>query len=258
MALLGNYSVLNKNPGRAFAGSSISDSRYQSGKSGPARGQFTSVEALGFSSYSGVPNGYRPPYSWVLPQVSGALSTYTSIMGSGSVALTLAGGKNAEATLAGFGEVTGTGGLIVSAVANLVGSGTISSADARAILSAAATLSGSGTFAATVDAIGFASAGLSGVGTVSPTPTAIGVLEADLTPFTELSPQSLAASVWSSPEGKFLYAVSHHKTVTDPAAGTFTVYDEDGTTVLYVADLWENAAGTTAYQGQGADRRDSF
>lgn len=258
MALIGNYSVLNKNPGRAFAGSSISDSRYQSGKSGPARGRFTSVEALGFSPYSGMPNGYRPPYSWVLPQVSGSLATYTTIKGTGAASLTLAGGKNAEATLTGFGEVTGTGGLIVSAVANLVGSGTISSADARAILSAAADLSGSGTLAATVDAIGFAIASLAGTGTVTTVPTAVGVLEADLTPFTELSPQSLAASVWSSPEGKFLYAVSHHKTITNPADGTFTVYDEDGTTVLYVADLWENATGTTAYQGQGADRRDSF
>ena len=55
-------------------------------------------------------------------------------------------------------------------------------------------------------------------------------------------------------------AVAHlllrNKTITDPAAGTITVYDTDGTTVLFVADLFEDAAGTTAYTGAGAERRE--
>ena len=32
MALLGNYSVLNKNPGRALGGSTVSDTRAQQGR----------------------------------------------------------------------------------------------------------------------------------------------------------------------------------------------------------------------------------
>ena len=62
--------------------------------------------------------------------------------------------------------------------------------------------------------------------------------------------------MWDSPQGRFLYAVGHNKVITDPAAGTYTVYDTDDTTVLYVADLWEDAAGTVAYSGTGAQRRD--
>lgn len=37
-----------------------------------------------------------------------------------------------------------------------------------------------------------------------------------------------------------------------------TVYDVDGTTVLYVADLFQDAAGATPYAGAGAERRERF
>lgn len=47
-----------------------------------------------------------------------------------------------------------------------------------------------------------------------------------------------------------------NKTVTDPATGVMTVYDNDGTTVLFTCNLWENVAGTQPYRGQGAERRD--
>ena len=47
-----------------------------------------------------------------------------------------------------------------------------------------------------------------------------------------------------------------NKTVTDPIAGTFTVYADDDTTILYQANLWEDAAGTVPYTGTGAERRE--
>lgn len=53
-----------------------------------------------------------------------------------------------------------------------------------------------------------------------------------------------------------LTRVARNRTVTDPVAGTITVYDDDDATPLFVADLWDDAAGTTPYSGAGADRRD--
>jgi len=47
-----------------------------------------------------------------------------------------------------------------------------------------------------------------------------------------------------------------NKTVTDPIAGTFTVYADDDTTILFQANLWEDAAGTVPYTGTGAERRE--
>ena len=40
----------------------------------------------------------------------------------------------------------------------------------------------------------------------------------------------------------------------NPATGTFTLYDDDGTTVLYTTNAWADAAGTVPYSG-GALRR---
>lgn len=269
MALIGNYSVLNKNPGRAFGGSTVSDTRPQFGKSGPARGRF-----YGWASYPAIaptPNGNRPPYCWVIGQKPGSLSSYTLITGAGTATFSAAGGKNAEASLSGSGDVvSAVAQLIVSAVAALTGSGSITGADARALLNAVAALSGTGDFTAAMTAIGHASGALAGVGTASPVIRATGRLEGDLTPFTELSPQSLASAVWDAlasdhtdtdtlgGQARFLYLLAHNKVITDPAAGTFTVYDEDGTTALFTADLWQDAAGTTPYAGSGSERRDEF
>ena len=49
-----------------------------------------------------------------------------------------------------------------------------------------------------------------------------------------------------------------NKTVTDPTTGIMTVYDDDGTTVLFSCNVFENAAGTQAYRGQGAERREKL
>lgn len=40
----------------------------------------------------------------------------------------------------------------------------------------------------------------------------------------------------------------------NPATGTFTLYDDDATTVLYTTNAWADAAGTVPYSG-GALRR---
>jgi hypothetical protein len=53
-----------------------------------------------------------------------------------------------------------------------------------------------------------------------------------------------------------LRKIGKNRMVTDRVAGTLTIYDDDDTTPLLTAPLWENAAGTQAYRGQGADRRD--
>ncbi len=47
-----------------------------------------------------------------------------------------------------------------------------------------------------------------------------------------------------------------NKQVTDPADGKLKVYDNDGTTLLLEGDLFEDAAATQPYRGQGAERRE--
>lgn len=45
-----------------------------------------------------------------------------------------------------------------------------------------------------------------------------------------------------------------NKRITDPVTGRQTVYDDDDSTVLGEGALFEDAAGSQAYRGQGAER----
>jgi len=47
-----------------------------------------------------------------------------------------------------------------------------------------------------------------------------------------------------------------NKVVTNPATGVMTVYDDNGTTPLYTANVYEDVAGTVPFDGTGANRRD--
>jgi hypothetical protein len=50
--------------------------------------------------------------------------------------------------------------------------------------------------------------------------------------------------------------ILRNKTVTDPLSGIMTVFDDDGSTVLLTANIWQNASGTVPYSGSGVDKRD--
>ena len=196
--LIGNYSVLSKHPGRDLGGGAIGlgCDRGDFKKSTHARGVFTGEE---WEPKSGVPDGYRPPYAWVLPIKDGALASRNRITGEGDVSSSIAGGVNGEATLAGQGDLTGIGALIISMVAALTGSGTITSADAQAFLQLAASLAGAGDLAGAATALAHAAAALSGAGTAAGTSTALGELAAEIVVTGDvLNSANVASAVWGA------------------------------------------------------------
>lgn len=201
--LLGNYTVLAKNPGRAFGGTTVSGERGSWNKSGPARGLYCpNSVATNENQKNGIPNGYRPPYSWVIAIKDGGMSTYTIINGLGTITNgNLAGGKNATASLTGSGTITTAQmGLIVSAVATLLGSGTLTG-EVIGKLDAVATLAGSGSLTGALEAFGNVIASLTGTGTItSALPSALGNIEASIIIGEQgaLTPDGLAAAVWNT------------------------------------------------------------
>jgi hypothetical protein len=181
MALIGNYSVLSKNPGRSIGGGSIGlgNNRSDFNKISQSRGAFCSEY---WDPLSGVPDGYRDPYWWVMPITAGALAARKNISGDGDLTGSVAGGVNGQATIAGTGTLTGVGQLIISMAATISGSGTISGAQLQAFLQLAAALSGSGGVAAQLTAIGHLQSALAGTGTVASSSviTALGTLAAQI------------------------------------------------------------------------------
>lgn len=191
--------------------------------------------------------------------------------GSGDLQAIVKGIGRVSVDLAGSGDLAGSFSLIASVAAALQGSGELT-AEVSAMLSAAVDLAGSGDLAGAVNAIGHAVTGLTGSGTLVGTLKAIGHASADLTVCDAgggpPSAAQIAAEVWSTVAAAFnaggtmgealnvSQIMLRNKTVTDPVAGTITVYDADGVTVLYVAPLWQDAAGTIPYAGEGAERRE--
>ena len=224
VALLGNYSVLNKNPGRALGGSTVTDTRGAWSKSGATRCRF--VGWAEWSAKSGsTPSGALPPITWIIAITPGGISARGA--GSSTGTVNLAGGKAIVATGAG----TSTGAASATGLAAIVATG-----------------AGTSVGAVDVNAVGQIIASTVDAGST-------------------LTAAQVAAEVWgtiASGHGTgtlgealtFAQVALRNKTVTDPAAGTITIYDTDGTTVLFVADLWQDAAGTIAYTGTGAERRE--
>lgn len=52
--------------------------------------------------------------------------------------------------------------------------------------------------------------------------------------------------------------ILQNKQVLDPATGLYTLYADDGTTVIYTAAAWEDAAGTIPYSGGCVRRLDAM
>lgn len=68
--------------------------------------------------------------------------------------------------------------------------------------------------------------------------------------------EQIAAAVWAATPAVIIAKILRNKMVTDPATGTLTVFDDDNVTPLLTAPIYKDAAGTTPYNGTGAERRE--
>lgn len=195
--LLGNYNVFNSSPGRAIGGPTDPSKWYGGGSVNNFYAG--TAEVSGETDKSAFPNGYAPPYAWIIPPKPGGLASVNEISGVGAFSITsLSLGKACASTIAGTGTLTPPSmSLLVQLAAALLGSCSMS-ATLQASLSLASSLAGSGDLTGALGAIAFCVSNLTGTGSATGALRGTASLEADIQPFTELSPESLAASVWSA------------------------------------------------------------
>jgi hypothetical protein len=143
MALIGNYSVLNKSPQKWMGGSTTSAEvqvRSAFNKAGAMRNRMYGDMQTAAKPLYGIPDGQYLGSTWMIPQKSGRISSinqaYITISpsGSGAMGAPISGSTTINIT------ATGTGGLITS------GSG-----------SAAMTITATGSILATVSTTGSSS-----------------------------------------------------------------------------------------------------
>lgn len=161
MALIGNYSVLNKTSGSFIGGPSVSDTRANYRLTGKNYNRYLD----GFSPKSATPSGYVPPYSWVPAIKAGGLATFVTVRGTGDfLRSNLAGGLNGVAPLSGTGNITNASILYaIVAAAALSGSGNATAA-ITGKLEAVAALTGAGDLAGVISVILEMAAALAGSG----------------------------------------------------------------------------------------------
>jgi hypothetical protein len=64
----------------------------------------------------------------------------------------------------------------------------------------------------------------------------------------------ITTAVWANPDAVKMRKIATNKKITDPVTGIMTVYEDGSAAVAFTAQLWEDAAGTIKYRGQGFER----
>ena len=235
MALLGNYSVSLKSPARLMSGQAGSDVRSNYNTPGGSRNAFGDGN---FSNKNSTPNGYRPPYSWIIAQKTGGLATYTSIVGTESFSVNLAGGvngfTNSPKTIIGTGSISSANmALIMAAIATLSGNGSFyTNPIIKGVLYALATLTSSGSVKTTSEITALAHAAITMISQGEITSAsdlhAHGDMSTLITPLTALSPESLAIAVMKSIVETGMDVTQALRLLTAVAAGKSTIIDLGG------------------------------
>jgi len=69
---------------------------------------------------------------------------------------------------------------------------------------------------------------------------------------------STSATLTDSQKIDLILDILSNKQTLDDATGIYTLYADDGATVLYTASAWEDAAGTIPYRGRQLQRLDAM
>jgi hypothetical protein len=200
MALLGNYSLVNKIPVKYFGGTT-GDAQVRSNfnQSGRYRNRMYPDQTTTALPLYSVPTGSYPTLAFIIAQRVGAIASGNQIFGSGSSNGNLAGGLSGAAGLTGAGNITNANlTLIAQLIASLTGAGNVTPPPSLIgkLELISNNLTGAGAVAATLTAFASVQAGLTGAGSLAVVPYATGSLAADITGQSILSPESLAAAVW--------------------------------------------------------------
>lgn len=167
MALLGNYSVILKNPATFIGGTQVSNCRNAFNQIGQIRRRYYADTTEGLPLTAALPTGTEPSYSYLIPYKGGEMSSTTAVRGSGSLTSNIASGKALESVLTGSGTINNASlSLVTSLIAALSGSGTLTGSMVGTIQMASA-LAGSGSLTASAGLIANIVAELAGSGSLT-------------------------------------------------------------------------------------------
>ena len=168
MALLGNYSVILKNPFTPIGGTQVSNARSAFNMEGQMlQMYYGESEGGGLPFTSSLDTGTEPPYSWHLAEKGGELSSTTLVSGTTSLTASQQNGINIVSTIVGVGTIDTAGlALVTSMIATIAGSGALTGSMVGTV-QLAADLAGSGDITGSLGMLSGLVADLAGSGAIS-------------------------------------------------------------------------------------------
>jgi len=199
--LWGNYSVLNKGPGRWLGGTSTAhasgvgsaqvNTRANWGKTGARRNFAITEYSTDAYELASMPGGYGAR-GWLMPITAGGISAHSTANGLAAFSGSIAEGRNLAATFAGVAAFTGTGQLVVSGSGSFAGVA-VFDGNIIAALAASGTFAGVADFAGTVLAKGNIAASFTGVASFEAIRYATGSMSGSFAPPVTLEAQGFSA-----------------------------------------------------------------
>lgn len=157
MALIGNYSVLNKSHARFSNGTATAGAYAANTKSNWTNQSISFAKLINsFPQQSSYPDGVPTGDAYITPVKNGRLASYTDIIGTGSL--------TATANLSGSGSLSASLGILTNMAGSLSGSGSLT-ANLSALVGLSSNLSGSGSISADLKGTGAMSAAITIGGT---------------------------------------------------------------------------------------------
>ncbi len=200
MALLGNYTLASKSPGRSFGGNSTA---HASGlgqftpqapsmwsNAGPRRNFALQNMATTARVLTSRPEGYAGA-GYMLPIASGGVSSHNAANGVTAWSGAIVAGRNIAGTFDGVAAFTGTGALVVSGVGAFAGVGAFTG-NVTAALNGTAAFAGIGAFTGTLLARGNMTGQFAGEATFTGTKRGAGFLSGTFASAVILEAQSFS------------------------------------------------------------------
>lgn len=241
MALIANGSTIYGGNPLAYGGVSfLTGMRSNWTNPGQMRGAFMTTPGEVVDT-AGRPNGYQPPYTWLIPQTGGGLSAYNSITASESLAADLVMGQGVDAALVADGGITTADmGVVVACAATMVAAAAMNpSMDAVSQL--VSTLAATGDLASAMQGLAWMVSNLVADGTTAGSDLfGTAEMSAELTTAGDvLTAAAVASAVWADVTGALAAAnielirkTTGNRLEVDFTAQTLILYDDDGISVL--------------------------
>lgn len=197
MALLGNYSVILKNPATFIGGTQVSNCRSAYNGSGQLKQRFYPETTGGLPTTTALPEGYLAPNSWMLPYDLGSM-TISNLNGAGLLVSSGVSGKSGIVTMSGEGLLTATGGLLAGLEVLMEGVGDLALVGGG-LIEAIVSMAGTGTLEGALGATAGLNVTMDGIGTLTASPSGTGQMVIEIyVNQSQATVDQIVAAVWSA------------------------------------------------------------